>query len=62
MSDADQASLLIKRAPGGLESLDDKDRAAVEKSRDVQLDRAEDLLRGILLYDRLAPPEKVAAK
>ncbi len=62
MSDEDQASLLVKRAPGGLESLDDKDRAEVEKSTDVQLDRAEDLLKGILLYETVIAPEKVAAK
>ena len=62
MSDEDQASLLVKRAPGGLESLDDKDRAVVEKSHDVQFDRAEDLLKGILLYEALTAPEKVAAK
>jgi carboxyl-terminal processing protease len=62
MSDEDQASLLVKRAPGGLESLDDKDRAVVEKSHDVQLDRAEDLLKGVLLYETLTVPEKVAAK
>ncbi len=62
MSDEDQASLLVKRAPGGLESLDDKDRAVVEKSHDVQLDRAEDLLKGVLLYETLTVPEKIAAK
>ena len=62
MSDEDQASLLVKRAPGGLESLDDKDRAVVEKSHDIQFDRAEDLLKGILLYEALTAPEKVAAK
>jgi carboxyl-terminal processing protease len=62
MSDEDQASLLVKRAPGGLESLDDKDRAVVEKSHDIQFDRAEDLLKGILLYEALITPEKVAAR
>jgi carboxyl-terminal processing protease len=62
MSDEEQAALLIKRAPGGLDSLDDKDRVRVENYRDVQLDRAEDLLKGILLYDTLAAPEKIAAK
>jgi carboxyl-terminal processing protease len=62
MSDDDQASLLVKRAPGGLESLDDKDRAVVEKSNDLQFDRAEDLLKGVLLYETLSAPEKVAAK
>jgi carboxyl-terminal processing protease len=62
MSDEDQASLLVKRAPGGVESLDDKDRALVEKSQDVQFDRAEDLLKSILLYQAMTAPEKVAAK
>ncbi len=33
----------------------------VEKSRDIQLDRAEDLLKGVLLYDAMTAPEKVAA-
>jgi carboxyl-terminal processing protease len=62
MSDVDQASLLVKRAPGGLESLDDKERVMVQNARDIQLDRAEDLLKGILLYDSLIAPEKVATK
>ena len=62
MTDEEQVALFIKRAPGGLESLNDKDRARVENCRDVQLDRAEDLLKGILLYDALVAPEKVAAK
>ena len=62
MSDAEQADLIIKRSPGGLESLDEKDRARVENSRDNQLDRADDLLKGILLYGELSKPEKVAVK
>jgi len=62
MSDADQAGLLVKRSPGGLDSLDEKDRAMVQNSQDVQLDRAEDLLKGVLIYDALVAPEKVAAK
>ena len=62
MSDEEAADLIIKRSPGGLESLGKKDRERVENSRDVQLDRAEDLLKGILLYSELSKPEKVAAK
>jgi hypothetical protein len=34
----------------------------VEQIQDIQLERAEDLLKGILLYSQLANPEKVAAK
>jgi carboxyl-terminal processing protease len=62
MSDEAQAALLASGSPGGLESLDDKDRARIENSRDVQLDRAEDLLKGILLYGEMSAPEKMAVK
>jgi carboxyl-terminal processing protease len=62
MSDEDQASLLVRRAPGGVESLDAKERAVVENSHDVQLERAEDLLKGILLYESFSSPEKVAVR
>jgi carboxyl-terminal processing protease len=62
MSDADAADLIIKRSPGGLESLDAKSRERVENSRDNQLDRAEDLLKAVLLYEDFSRPEKVAKK
>jgi len=65
MSDDDEAALIIQRTPGGIESLNEADRTHVEAVRDGQLDRAEDLLKGILLYDTLtsAPkPGKMAAK
>jgi carboxyl-terminal processing protease len=62
ITDEEEAALLIRRAPGGLESVDKKDRARIENSRDVQFDRADDLLKGILLYSELSKPEKVAAK
>jgi carboxyl-terminal processing protease len=65
MSDEDEAILQLKRAPGGLESLGPEVRARAENTRDVQLDRAEDLLKGILLYTERVngkAPEKVAAK
>jgi carboxyl-terminal processing protease len=62
MSDEQKAALIFKRSPGGLDSLNPEDRARVEAIQDVQLQRAEDLLKGILLYSSLASPEKVAAK
>jgi hypothetical protein len=40
----------------------EKDRDREENSHDIQLDRAEDLLKGVLLYSELSKPEKVAAK
>jgi carboxyl-terminal processing protease len=62
MSDEEESALLLKRSPGGVESLDEMDRARVEKIQDTQLNRAEDLLKGMLLYSKLSKPEKVAAK
>ena len=68
MSEEQEAALLLKRAPGGMESLNETNRISIASVRDIQLDRAEDLLRGILLYQTLnngaAPQnrEKMAAK
>ena len=65
LTDAEEAAVYAKRTPGGVDSLPERDRSSVLATRDEQLDRAEDLLKGLILYDRLtsAPkPEKVAAK
>jgi carboxyl-terminal processing protease len=63
MSDEEEAALIFKRSPGGLASLRPEERASIEKIQDAQLERAQELLKGILLYSNLsAKPEKVAAK
>jgi carboxyl-terminal processing protease len=67
MSDEEEAALIFKRAPGGLESLHPEDRARVENIQDAQLERAKDLIKGILLYSertnsKTPTPEKVAAR
>lgn len=65
LTDAQEAAILVKRTPGGVESLPERDRASVMGSRDEQMDRAEDLLKGLILYSRLTDkqkPEKVAVK
>ena len=62
ISDEEEAELLVSRSPGGLESLDEKERVQMKNFKDAQLDRADDLLKGILIYSQLAQPEKVAAK
>ena len=64
LNDADEAALLLKRAPGGLDGLPTDTRVHVDAIRDEQLERANDLLKGLLLYDKLtaAPkPQKVVA-
>ena len=68
MTEEQEAAVLLKRAPGGLESLSQTNRVIIENLHDVQLERAEDLLKGIMLYSALndepkrRTQEKVAAK
>jgi carboxyl-terminal processing protease len=63
LTDAEEAAVLIKRTPGGLESLPEKDRPSILAAHDEQMDRAEDLLKGLILYDRMtATGKRMAAK
>ncbi len=63
VTDEEERDILLKRAPGGVESLEEKDRARVVESRDPQLDRAIDLLKGINLFTQRSPAtEKRVAK
>jgi carboxyl-terminal processing protease len=68
MTEEQEAAVLLKRAPGGFESLSQTNRVSIESLHDVQLERAEDLLKGIMLYNTLndeakpEKPEKVAVK
>jgi carboxyl-terminal processing protease len=62
MTEEQQAALLLTRLPGGLESLDATNRVRVGQIQDVQLQRAEDLLKGMLLYGQLSQLGKVAEK
>ena len=64
VTDSEEAALLLKRSPGGVESLPDKERAAVQAVHDEQFERAEDLLKGLIFYNHLAgeKPERMAAK
>ena len=64
MSEADEMDLHRKRIPGVTETLDAKERERVEAVHDVQLERATDVLKGILLYaDRTGKPAaKLAGK
>jgi carboxyl-terminal processing protease len=47
--------LFMKWTAGGVESLEEKDRERVLAARDVQFERAIDLLRGIALYTKKTP-------
>lgn len=53
----------IKRSGAPLDGLDERERELVAKARDVQFERATDMLKGILLYDKQGKPAgKVASQ
>ena len=63
MSDEEMRDVLLKRTPGGIESLPEKDQERVKNARDPQLERALDLLKGISLYSKRGPvPTKESPK
>jgi carboxyl-terminal processing protease len=64
MTEEQEYDLFRKRVPGGLESLEEKDRERIENARDLQLERSMDVLKGILLYTQrgTTTPAKIAAK
>ncbi len=69
LTDEEEYDLMLKRSPGGLESLSERERSRIENVRDPQLERAYDLLKGLALYSHLSPaapatpkPDKMAAK
>jgi hypothetical protein len=51
----EERDIALRRTAGGLESLDEKERERVANSHDPQMDRAMDLLKGILLFTDRAP-------
>jgi carboxyl-terminal processing protease len=59
VTDEEERDILLSRTPGGVESLEEKDRVRLQNLRDAQLDRATDLLKGILLFSDRSP-EKVS--
>ena len=62
MSAEDEQNLRYRHMPGAMQALDAKEREQIAAVRDRQLDRAMDLLKGILLYARRGPaPSRVAA-
>lgn len=54
MTDEQEAALQIKRTYGSIDSLDETNRAHIANVQDVQLERAEDLLKALLLYNQLS--------
>lgn len=55
MTDEEESLARLRVTPGGIESVDEKDRDRVLNTRDPQLDRAMDLLKGIMLFTERSP-------
>jgi len=55
LTDEEERQIILQRTPGGLESLEPAEREVVAKARDAQLDRAMDLLKGVILFTSRAP-------
>ncbi len=51
MTTEEEEALYLKRLIGGFESLDEEQKATIQSVRDVQLERAQDYLKGILTLD-----------
>jgi carboxyl-terminal processing protease len=63
MSLEEEEALMLKRVPGGFETLDEPLREKARTARDIQLERATDFLRAMNLYrERVDIPGKPAGK
>jgi carboxyl-terminal processing protease len=63
MTGEQEAALLLTRSPVGLEAQNATNGVRSAQIQDVQLERADDLLKGILLYGQLEnAPVKMAGK
>lgn len=50
MSEEEEEALFFKRVPGGVDSLDEEKQELIRNAHDIQLERATDFLKGMLLY------------
>jgi carboxyl-terminal processing protease len=55
MTDEEEMLTRLRVMPGGVESVEEKDRERVLNARDPQLDRALDMFKGIMIYTERAP-------
>jgi carboxyl-terminal processing protease len=65
VTDFEEAVLYMRRTPNGIQSLPEAERVRAKDVRDEQLERAEDLLKNLMIYDRVTggtKPGKMAAK
>lgn len=61
MTPEEEEALYYKRLPGGVEGLDENVREKVKNIHDIQLERAQDFLKGVILYrDRASVTKRPA--
>jgi carboxyl-terminal processing protease len=61
MTDDEERAVWMKNWPG-LDSLPEKEQQEIKNAHDLQLDRAKDLLHGILIYSHRAPGDEKSGK
>jgi carboxyl-terminal processing protease len=61
MTTEEETDLRLKHSLGTLQSLDEKTRQRIMGAQDLQMERAVDLLKGVLLYSQRNAATKVAA-
>ena len=62
MSDEEERLARLKVTPGGVESVEESERDAVRNARDPQLERATDVLKGIMVFTERSPAPGSKAK
>jgi carboxyl-terminal processing protease len=62
MSDEEERLARLKITPGGIESVEESERDAVRTARDPQLERALDVLKGIMVFTERSPIPASKAK
>lgn len=62
MSDEEERLARLRITPGGIESVEPAERDAVRNARDPQLERALDVLKGILVFTERSPAPASKAK
>jgi carboxyl-terminal processing protease len=62
MTEDEELAVMLKQRRPNLDTLGPKEQEQIKNSHDVQLERATDLLRGILIYTHRAASKDMASK
>lgn len=62
MTDEEERYVSLQRNLENLEHIDEEERTKIENAKDPQLERARDMLKGLLIMGKNAKPEKVTAE